>query len=334
MGSVIEVAVDRQPAGELTVSWDLDGEDSAVDVAVGPTPETVDHDHALTVPAGQRSAQLPDLGPGRHYISVSPHDGGAALVAAERRLPFEGALNFRDLGGYRTSGGGRTRWGKVFRADSLHQLTPSDGALFEGLGLRVIYDLRTDRERQERPDTVQEARSVWVPLIAATQLEAESLSERLRDGERFLLEVYQGMVANSAQAFGELLSGLTASGGLPAVFHCAAGKDRTGMTAAILLSVLGVSEDDVLHDYELTSRHRTEERRVEIMSSLEQLGLAPEIAAGLLSTPRWVMETVLDTIATTYGSVEGYLLGPVGMSRETIEVLRRLLVVVPDESRP
>src|SRR5580700_9271475 len=185
MGSVIEVAVDRQQAGELSVSWDLDGEDAAVDVAVGPTPESVDHDHALTVPAGQRSARLTDLGPGRHYISVSPHDGGAALVAAERRLPFEGVLNFRDLGGYRTNGGGRTRWGKVFRADSLHGLTPSDHALLEGLGLRVIYDLRTDRERQQRPNAVQEAddlRSVWLPLIAATQLDAESLNERLKDG--------------------------------------------------------------------------------------------------------------------------------------------------------
>jgi protein-tyrosine phosphatase len=330
MGSVIEVAVDRQPAGDLSVSWDLDGEDAAVDVAIGPTPESIDHNHAFTVPAGQRSARLPDLGPGRHYISVSPHDGGAGLVAAERRLPFEGILNFRDLGGYRTSDGRRTRWGKVFRADSLHQLTASDHALFEGLGLRVIYDLRTDRERQQRPNAVQDAeelRSVWLPLIAANQLDSASLSERLKDGERFLLEVYQGMVSNSARIFGELLTGLTAPNGLPAVFHCAAGKDRTGMTAAILLSVLGVSQDDVLEDYELTSRHRSEERRVEIMSSLEQLGLAPEIAAGLLSTPRWVMETVLETIATTYGSVEGYLLGPVGMTPQTIEDLRRLLIV-------
>lgn len=327
---VIEVSVDRHQAGELSVSWNLDGEDAAVDVAVGPTPESVDHDHALTVAAGQRSARLTDLGPGRHYISVSPHEGGAALVAAERRLPFEGVLNFRDLGGYRTAGGGRTKWGQVFRADSLHYLTPSDHALFEGLGLRVIYDLRTDREREQRPNAVIEAdelRSVWLPLIAANQLDSASLAERLKDGEQFLLDVYQGMVANSARIFGELLSGLTKPDGLPAVFHCAAGKDRTGMTAAILLTVLGVSEDDVLDDYELTSRHRSDQKRAEIISSLEHLGLGPEVAAGLLSTPRWVMETVLEGIRTDHGSVEDYLLGPVGMTAQAIEDLRRLLVV-------
>jgi protein-tyrosine phosphatase len=327
---VIEVAVDRHQAGELSVSWDLDGEEAAVDVAVGSTPESVDHDHALTVAAGQRSARLTDLGPGRHYVSVAPHEGGAALVAAERRLPFEGVLNFRDLGGYRTAGGGRTKWGQVFRADSLHSLTPSDHASFEGLGLRVIYDLRTDREREQRPNAVIEAeelRSVWLPLIAANQLDSDSLAERLKDGEQFLLDVYQGMVANSARVFGELLSGLTKPDGLPAVFHCAAGKDRTGMTAAILLTVLGVSEDDVLDDYELTSRHRSAQKRAEIISSLEHLGLGPEVAAGLLSTPRWVMETVLQSIRADHGSVEGYLLGPVGMSAPAIEDLRRLLVV-------
>jgi protein-tyrosine phosphatase len=329
-GVVTEVAVNRDEPGDLSISWDLDGGDTAVDVSIGSTPESIDHDHAITVPAGQRSARLKDLGPGRHYISVAPHEGGAALVAAERRLPFEGVLNFRDLGGYRTAGGGRTRWGQVFRADSLHHLTPMDHALFEGLGLRVIYDLRTEREREQRPNAVtdaEELRSVWLPLIAANQLEASTFAERLKDGERFLFDVYQGMVSNSARSFGDLLAGLTKPNGLPAVFHCAAGKDRTGMTAAILLTVLGVSEDDVLDDYELTSRHRSEQRREEIMSSLEDLGLAPEIAAGLLSTPRWVMSSIMDGIRTTYRSVEGYLLGPAGMDQPTIDDLRRLLVV-------
>jgi protein-tyrosine phosphatase len=330
MDSVVaEVAVHRDRAGGLSVSWEVDGEDTAVDVAVGPTPDSIDHDRALTAPAGQRSARLTDLAPGRHYVSVSPHDGGPAMVAAERRLPFEGALNFRDLGGYRTTGG-RTRWGRVFRADSLHSLSPSDHALFARLGLRVIYDLRTDRERQERPNALpaaEDLRSVWLPLIASSELDAAAITERLRDGEQFLLEVYQGMVRNSAHVFGELLVGLTDPAGLPAVFHCAAGKDRTGVTAAILLSVLGVNDDDVLDDYELTSRHRNEHQRKEVMSALQQRGLAPEIAAGVIKTPRWVMATVLDEIRTTYGSVEEYLVGPVGMSARALGELRRLLVV-------
>ena len=204
-----------------------------------------------------------------------------------------------------------------------------DHALFEGLGLRVIYDLRTEREREQRPNAVtdaEELRSVWLPLIAANQLDASTFAERLKDGERFLFDVYHGMVSNSARSFGDLLAGLTKPNGLPAVFHCAAGKDRTGMTAAILLTVLGVSEDDVLDDYELTSRHRSEQRREEIMSSLEDLGLAPEIAAGLLSTPRWVMASVMDGIRTATGASRATCSarrdGP-----PTIDDLRRLLVV-------
>jgi protein-tyrosine phosphatase len=134
------------------------------------------------------------------------------------------------------------------------------------------------------------------------------------------------MVQQSAPSFGRLLDGLVADDGLPAVFHCAAGKDRTGMTAAILLGVLGVGDDDILDDYELTSGYRSEARRSEVMQTLEQIGMSPEIAAGLLRTPRWVMATVLDDIHATYGEMEDYLTGPAGMTGATIEALRRRLL--------
>jgi protein-tyrosine phosphatase len=328
-GIVTDVAVVADGRGGLSVSWQLDGGDRAVDVAAGPTPDTVDHVHSITMPAGQRQVRLDVPAAQRWYVSVSPHDGGAAVVAAERRLPFEGVLNFRDLGGYQTADGRRTRWGRIFRADALHGLTPSDRAIFESLKLRVIYDLRSDLEREQKPNSVPPPdglRSVPLPLISSRQADLASIAEQVKDGEGFLLHVYRGMIAQSAPVFGQLLTGLTEDSGLPAVFHCAAGKDRTGTTAAILLSALGVDDDDILDDYELTSRHRTEERRREVMSNLEQFGLSPEIAAGLLHTPRWVMATVLEEIRSTYGDVEGYLTGPVGMTDGEVARLRRLLV--------
>ena len=114
---------------------------------------------------------------------------------------------------------------------------------------------------------------------------------------------------------------------LPTVFHCTAGKDRTGLSAAILLCLLGVDEEDVLDDYELTSRNRMPGNRDEILATLTELGMPPEAAAGLLTTPRWVMQTVLDDIRETYGGAEGYVTGPVGMSPDTVAELRRLLLV-------
>ena len=108
--SVVDVSVETEDDGALLVSWTLSADDVEVDIALGSSPETIDHAHVLTVPADQRSTRVENPGPGRHYVSVAPHGSGGAVVAAERRVRFEGVTNFRDLGGYRATGG-RTRWG-------------------------------------------------------------------------------------------------------------------------------------------------------------------------------------------------------------------------------
>ena len=103
------------------------------------------------------------------YVSVSPTGGGSGLVGAERRVLLEGAVNFRDLGGYATTDGRRTRWGLVFRSDAFHALTDEDRKRFSELGLRVIYDLRSDGERVSHPNVIPEddtLRSVELLLSA------------------------------------------------------------------------------------------------------------------------------------------------------------------------
>ncbi len=123
--SVIDAVVDSDTEG-LLVRWSLDGDDVGVDIGVGTSPDAIDHVHTLTVEAGRRSARIYDPGPGagRHFVSVAPHGGGGAVVAAERRVPFEGVTNFQDLGGYPTTDSRRTRWGRVFRSDALHRKAP------------------------------------------------------------------------------------------------------------------------------------------------------------------------------------------------------------------
>src|SRR5579864_3979827 len=98
--AVAYVEVETQPDGSLLVQWELEGEPAPVDVAVGTTPEHLDHRHQRTVDAGERRIVLPVADRGRHFVSVAPHGGGPAVVAADRRVPFEGVSNFRDLGGY------------------------------------------------------------------------------------------------------------------------------------------------------------------------------------------------------------------------------------------
>jgi protein-tyrosine phosphatase len=100
--TVVHVEVDTQVDGRALVRWELEGTPAAVDVASGPTPELIDHTHVATVPADETSLLVAGRRGGRLFVSVAPHGGGPAVVAADRRVPFEGIQNFRDLGGYRT----------------------------------------------------------------------------------------------------------------------------------------------------------------------------------------------------------------------------------------
>jgi len=310
------------------VRWELDGGDASVDVATGLTPDHVDHAHETTVPAGQTSVVVPGRGGGRLFVSVAPHDGGSAVVAADRRVPFEGITNFRDLGGYRTRSGERTRWGLVFRAEALHGLAPGDMALYARLGMRTTYDLRSEMERQAHPGPFP---SRWVEVVGRPRDAdvAQPLAGRvtLDDGERVLGDLYVGLIEHSATKIGGLLSELTTDGALPAVFHCHAGKDRTGVVAALLLSALGVDRETVLEDYELTSRYRSRAQQDPTFRRLvEEYAITPEAAAGVLNTPRWAMEQALDHLDRQYGGIDRYLTGPAGMGTRDVEGLRRRLL--------
>jgi protein-tyrosine phosphatase len=234
VGSALtRVDVQTDEDGSLLVQWQLEGAPVPVDIATGPTPESVDHQHQITVGAGETYFRLPSAGRGRWFVSVSPHTGGSAMVAADRRVAFEGISNFRDLGGYRSRVGGTIRWGKVFRADALHGMSAKDLGLYQELGLRAVFDLRAEVERTERPNPVP---SRLLTILGRPEEDggapAALPTAEAMNGERFLYELYAGMVRHSAAEIGELFNALAEDDGLPAVFHCHAGKDRTGLVAA------------------------------------------------------------------------------------------------------
>ena len=331
--TVTDVAVEGDGEGCLVVSWVLEGE-GGVDVAVGPTPETVDHAHAVSVPAGQTSTRLTDLGPGRHYVSVSPAGGGPALVAAERLVALEGTMNLRDLGGYAGLDGRRVRWGRVFRSDALHALTTSDLALLNRLGLRVVYDLRREVERERQPTVPMgdDVRAVALTIAAdpgANQPEILDLilaGEIVEADDGFMIGEYRRMLDEGGVHLGELLTRLTDPDGLPALFHCTAGKDRTGVAAALLLSVLGVDEEAILDDYVLSTRYRSERRIAELRPKLEAAGVDVEKVRPFLSARRPVLEATLAHLHDDFGGIEAYLTTHAGVAPEVLDELRRLLL--------
>jgi protein-tyrosine phosphatase len=242
---------------------------------------------------------------------------------SSRRLAFAGALNFRDIGGYPVSGGGQTRWRVVYRSDSLHFLTEADLTAFDAMGVKAIYDLRADREVEYFPGP----RDVIRLLIPSGDLLTwpKDTLQTHRDGQEWLAADYLNMLAQAAPAFGTLLSRLADDETRPAVVHCLAGKDRTGMTIALLLTALGVDRGTVLDDYELTSTCHAA-RVPEFAEVFTQFGIGRPAAEGLLSTPRWAMEQALREVDETHGGIEKFLLGPAGMTPRTLSALRANLV--------
>ena len=246
-------------------------------------------------------------------------------------LRLDGASNFRDLGGYETVDGRQTRWGQVFRSDALHRLTPADQTVVHGLGLRVVYDLRTDAERTHAPSVLPPELRRELLTIDGEATRANSVGNQFAERgfnelpDDFLAQVYADLAGRHAHTFGRLLTGL-AGGDLPALFHCTAGKDRTGMGAALLLSALGVPEATVLDDYVLSRAFLTERRMTRLRPKLVEMGMDEDRYRRVFGAPRDAMTTALAGIRAEHGSVETYLTTQANLTPETLAALKSRLL--------
>ena len=144
--------------------------------------------------------------------------------------------------------------------------------------------------------------------------------------DAYVIDIYAEVLLKGADAYGRLLTHLTEEDGLPALFHCAAGKDRTGIAAALLLDVLGVDEETILDDYELTNVYRSNKRIEVLRPAIEAAGVDVEKVRPFLSARRPVMEATLRHLRDDHGGIEAYLLGPAGMDPVTLDRLRDLLL--------
>lgn len=180
------------------------------------------------------------------------------------KLDFEGAHNFRDMGGYPLPDGRQVRSGRLFRSDHLGRLTDTDQQLLEEISLRTVVDLRREEERAEILDRVDNpsVEQLWLP-VSAEAADVVTLRRSLERGEmgpedavEFLRLANRQFVEVFSPVFRDFLHLLLEEHRYPLVFHCSAGKDRVGFAAAMTLFALGADEDTVMHDY-LATNHIT-----------------------------------------------------------------------------
>jgi protein-tyrosine phosphatase len=246
------------------------------------------------------------------------------MVTSDRHISFEACFNFRDLGGYETVDGRRVGWGSVFRSDALHRLTDADLELALELGLRTIIDLRSSAELEE------DGRFAHADDVAFHHLPVfEQDALPFKPFEAHDPEPPPGVdyaaIAMSGRASIAAALRVIAEDDHAVVFHCAAGKDRTGIVAALVLSSLGVSDESIAADYHLS------ESAVAASLAWAEVN-APEIAAEMTTFPAWahrapmpVMEAFLRILRERYGSIEGYLTDA-GVEHTVLDALRARLL--------
>ena len=314
----------------------LEGERLAAGVTVfaGRAPDRIDRGRPLAPrPLGARLRLEGLPAAERHYLVVRGVDGDEQLVA-ERLLPLEGAQNFRDLGGYPTRNGRSVRWGAVFRSDSLAALSAADLAYLDRLGLRLVCDFRGDAEVAEEPNPFAgrpECEYSRHPLGDVSVQPAE-WRRRFESGDfadidaSWLTRSYRGMIDGSGPALGGVFRRLAREDGLPAVLHCTAGKDRTGVTAALLLLLLGVPRELVVEDYALTARF-TGDRIRAAERFFRERGIDPARVGALMGSEPATLSGALDHLDATHGGVERWARERAGLAEAEIGALRETLLV-------
>jgi protein-tyrosine phosphatase len=251
-------------------------------------------------------------------------------VTAEpvRRVPLDGPANFRDLGGYE-AGSQFLRRGRVFRSDSLSHLTDRDVRhIVEELGVSTVVDLRAGHEVEVYGHGPLGAAGVVVhhmPIADETRPERFERPPDAPDPSTLTLDaIYVIMLERYAERFVGVLRMLADTATHPVVFHCAAGKDRTGIVAALLLSVLGVDDDVIAADYALTAEH-IEELLGRHQARADADGNPVEVSDALMSADVAVMRNLLVEMRARYGSAEGYLESH-GLEPEAVAALRSTLL--------
>ena len=236
---------------------------------------------------------------------------------------LQGASNFRDLGGYLAANGSRVRPGRVFRSDHLAALTPEDLEVLKALRLTHSIDFRGVRESAElayRIDGVSQVALCIEPTVVQrlrVLLSAGHVPSTAETVE-LMCATYRSFVRDHGPTFARFLRHLLTHQ-TPVVFHCTAGKDRTGFAAALLLCVLGVSRQTIMEDYLLTNELY---RRV---ASVEGAGPAHVMEVVWQVQPAF-LHAAFDVMEHEYGGLWGYGTGALGIRSDEIAALREGLL--------
>ncbi|MCC2279913.1 tyrosine-protein phosphatase [Streptomyces sp. ET3-23] len=308
-----EAAVTQHDDGSYSVNWRAQGVQSVTVYADGRQVARGGAEESVTV----RGLPAAD----RQWFRLVP-DRGDPLTLADRSLHLASAPNFRDAGGYRTSGGQWVRMGVLYRTGQLSKLTDADVAKLQRLGIRTDYDLRAPGERAKAPDRIPQGTRYVVADVTGEDVDlpatAEQAAELMTEGNRAYVSR-----DSARKAYGALFRDAANPSAYALAYHCTAGKDRTGWASAALLTALGVDRGTVMRDYLATNEYRADEVK-EILDQATPHDAA--ILKPVIEARTGYLDASFDEVERRYGTFENYLHQGLGLDDRTLAGLRKALL--------
>ena len=246
-----------------------------------------------------------------------------------RRLPLDGAPNFRDLGGYPTTDGRHVRWGQVYRSSHLAKLTATDFEYLARLDISAVCDFRREDERQSAPTRWHGPNAPEILLPPTPHRDGPTTLERLANGAGasemtdHMHEVYERMVVAYAPSYRIALRRILDSD-RPTLYHCTAGKDRTGVFTALLLLFLGVPRETVFADYLLSNDYVATARQVDAAAA--EMKTTPDAVRAVFVADRAYLEAALQAIDRNFHSLDHYRRTELGLSDQDLARLKSRLL--------
>lgn len=261
------------------------------------------------------------------YAQVAqPKPATAAPATHQRVIPLEGGQNFRDLGGYRTSDGHSVKWNVLYRSGAMNDLTLRDYEALRARGIRTVCDFRDTRERAAAPVK-------WPanakPTIFADDYEMDSNFRALMEpgltGEQaatVMAAGYRDMPFRFAGQYKRMFAQL-AAGNAPLAFNCSAGKDRTGIAAALLLTALGVPYATVTQDYLLSNQYfKPRQMKADAQTAAFMKRISPDALKAMMGVDKRYLDAAFDAIRSRPGGLDGYYRNDLGMDDAMKKALR------------
>jgi len=260
-------------------------------------------------------------------------DLNTAAPKPERRILLDGAANFRDIGGYPALDHKRVKWRSLFRSGHLASLTDSDRRVLNNLGIRSICDFRSKQEIQSRPNRLPKnayLHSLHFPIVS-TAIEPTQAISMIMKGDTswftqdFMIKAYIEKIETFYYVWHRFFKLLAQRSSRPLLFHCTAGKDRTGVCAALILLCLGVSEEWVIHDHGLSNTYNAKGIQ-KMQATLRKIEVDPDKLRDYITAPKTAMQAVIEHIHKKYGSTKNYLIQKANVAPAWIETLQAELI--------